>query len=123
MAANPANTSHQPPGGAIRLVLGIVGLCGIAALMAALVWVLQGQVQQAEVLRSQWQGNRVGTRDNRAVVSEAGPTALNIDVGHPDCQPKRDGHHYAVEPSLTAGIAVADQLSGAGQGACPASPD
>ena len=81
MAANPINTSHQPPGGATGLVLGIAGLCGIAALMAALVWVLQGQVQQAEVLRSQWQGDRVGTRANRAVLSEADPTALNVDVG------------------------------------------
>lgn len=81
MAANPTNTSHQPPSGATGLVLGIVGLCGIAGLMAALVWVLQGQVQQAEVLRSQWQGDRLGTRASRAVLSEAGPTALNVEVG------------------------------------------
>ena len=81
MAANPTNTSHQPPSGATGLVLVIVGLCGIAGLMAALVWVLQGQVQQAEVLRSQWQGNRLGTRASRAVLSEAGPTALNVEVG------------------------------------------
>ena len=81
MAADPINTSHQRPGGATGLMLGIAGLCGIAALMAALVWVLQGQVQQAEVLRSQWQGDQGGTRASRARLSETGPTALDGEVG------------------------------------------
>ena len=81
MAADPINTSHQRPGGATGLMLGIAGLCGIAALMAALVWVLQGQVQQAEVLRSQWQGDQGGIRANRARLSETGPTALDGEVG------------------------------------------
>ena len=81
MAAHPLHTSHRRSGSSTGLVLGIAGLCGIAALVAALVWVLEGQVQQAKVLRSQWQNELGGDRANRAVLSEAGPVALPVQVG------------------------------------------
>ncbi len=42
-------------GGRSRLFVGIIGALGIAGLVAALVWVLQGQVQRSEALRAQWQ--------------------------------------------------------------------
>lgn len=42
MAAHPINTSHRRPGNSTSLALSIAGLCGIAALLAALVWVLEG---------------------------------------------------------------------------------
>ena len=37
-------------------VWAALGVLAIAALIAAIVWVVQGQVQQAQVLRAQWQG-------------------------------------------------------------------
>ena len=39
------------------LVLAAVGVLAVAGLMAAMVRVAQGQVQQANALRSQWQGS------------------------------------------------------------------
>ncbi|MFM9902770.1 MAG: hypothetical protein ACKVOT_17285 [Polaromonas sp.] len=50
-AQSSEHTTHRT--GTVALVL--VGLLAVAALMAAMVWVVQGQVQQAEVLRAQWQ--------------------------------------------------------------------
>ena len=54
MTAHPSeHTSHRTA----TVVLAALGLLAVAALMAAMVWVVQGQVQQAEVLRAQWQGS------------------------------------------------------------------
>ena len=36
--------------------LAALGTLAVAALMAAMVWVVEGQVQQAEILRAQWKG-------------------------------------------------------------------
>ena len=36
--------------------LAALGAGAVAALLAAMVWVVEGQVQQAEVIRAQWKG-------------------------------------------------------------------
>ena len=81
MAAHPINTSHRRPGNSTSLALSIAGLSGIAALLTALVWVLEGQVQQAKILRSQWQNEPGSARANLAMPPQSGPTTLNVGAG------------------------------------------
>lgn len=51
-----AHPSEHPPYRHATVLLAALGLLAVAALMGAMAWVVQGQVQQAEVLRAQWQG-------------------------------------------------------------------
>lgn len=46
--------------------LATFGALAVAALMAAMVWVLEGQMQQAQVLRDQWQGTPQTAQQTRA---------------------------------------------------------
>lgn len=35
-------------------IVGLIGAAAVSALLAAMVWVVEGQVQQGQVLRAQW---------------------------------------------------------------------
>lgn len=56
----------------------VLGVMAVAALIAALVWVVQGQVQQAQVLRAQWQGV---PRAVQAAQAETEPNAAVFAAG------------------------------------------
>lgn len=54
MTAQPSEHTHHKTS---TFALAALGLLAVVALVAAMAWVVQGQVQQAEVLRAQWQGS------------------------------------------------------------------
>ena len=58
IAQHSEHTTHRSAG----VILVVLGLLAVAALMAAMAWVVQGQVQQAEVVRAQWQGSTRASR-------------------------------------------------------------
>ena len=47
---------QHPTDSSAHWAWALLGMVAVAALIAAMVWVVQGQVQQAQVLRAQWQG-------------------------------------------------------------------
>lgn len=51
--------------------LSVGGILAVTGMVAALVWVLEGQVQQAEVLRAQWKGAPVSGQPLSAAASES----------------------------------------------------
>lgn len=51
-------TTHQPTQYSTTSGIwlwGLVGALGVIALLAAMAWVVQGQVEQGHILRAQWQ--------------------------------------------------------------------
>ncbi len=81
-----SSASHQRSVSGPRLFVGIVGVLGIAGLVAALVWVLQGQVQRSEALRAQWQSGPAGARTLPVMRLESGVTsaALGAEDNRPE---------------------------------------
>lgn len=48
-----SSNQHTPTSG--TWVLALFGALAVAGLLTAMVWVVEGQMQQAKVLRAQWQ--------------------------------------------------------------------
>lgn len=72
-AKPPENTNSRTQ----TLVIVVGGISAVVALMAAMVWVVQGHVQQAEVLRAQWQSQPRGfTKPNRIETERASDVAV-----------------------------------------------
>ena len=72
-------------GGRSRLFVGIIGALGIAGLVAALVWVLQAQVQRSEALRAQWQSAPAGAPARLAIRQKPmlPPAGFEPEENHP----------------------------------------
>lgn len=62
-------------------LLAVFGALAVAALIAAMVWVVQGQMQQAQVLRNQWHATR----------AEPGRDAASGQVGSVTKPPRGNG--------------------------------
>lgn len=78
MTAQPSeHTTHRNA----TVTLAAAGLLAVVALMATLVWVVKGQVRQAEVLRAQWQGS----------ASASKPMSTNIERRSPAQLPRNGG--------------------------------
>lgn len=70
MNTQESNRPLQSSGAGPRLVLGAVGIVAIAGLITAFVAVLKGQIQQAEVLRAQWQSQPASAQSRVATTFE-----------------------------------------------------
>ena len=74
MTAQPSENTIQRK---TTVALAAFGLLAVAALIAALVWVVQGQVQQAEVLRAQWQGSARASKAMPADIERRSPAQVS----------------------------------------------
>ncbi len=81
MTAHPPEHSTDSP---THWAWAAFGVMAVAALIAAMVWVVQGQVQQAQVLRAQWQGTPRAVQaahadpERNAAASQAGAAARPV---------------------------------------------
>ena len=74
-------------------IVGLIGAVAVSALLAAMVWVVQGQVQQGQVLRAQWQTSARAADNGRQ------------DVERNDVMERRS---VAIQPRVNKGmVAVA----------------
>ena len=77
-AKTPENTNNR----AQTLVIAVGGILAVVALMAAMVWVVQGHVQKAEVFRAQWQSQSRGSaKPNRSETERAPDVAVTRNGG------------------------------------------
>lgn len=76
-AQTPENTIARKQ----TLVIAAAGTLAVVALMAAMAWVVRGQVQKAEVLRAQWQSQPRGSTKSTRIEAERVPEVAVIRNG------------------------------------------